>query len=334
MKTEIQLEQVLELLPTYVNLRYVDYGENLSRNIDSLQACISENSWDKLYEELDDYLSESQRAGLDSYKEELKNDIIFKFDLSEDEADELVCETYRDEIEEALYERDDSDAVSDLLDNTNPFSFFIDTGLRVESDSWCWTRSEQSEWLKKIKRKLNIESKQWNDAIRVMLSQASYGGQLVVYFYESVKDLVADDVKQDWKSVKFTNPTVAIINITEGSGDHTDLTGHQFTMPFNRKNLFIDRYFKYNYVDAVCGLVSDWCKDSIPEFSFDSVKGRKSTLSPLAAEELQDKELTLIYKQGKCTFGDMDISRHRDVYYTNNFPCGNKCPHCGTFWVD
>jgi hypothetical protein len=103
----------------------------------------------------------------------------------------------------------------------------------------------------------------------------------------------------------------------------------------NRNNLFIDKYFKYNYVTKVCGMSEDWCKDSIAEFSFEPVRvNKKSITSPLAAEALQDREYTLIFSQGKCTFGDMDINRHRDTFYINDFPCGTKCPHCGTFWID
>jgi hypothetical protein len=78
----------------------------------------------------------------------------------------------------------------------------------------------------------------------------------------------------------------------------------------------------------------DWCKDTVATFSFDAAKGKKSASSPLAAEALQDRKYARIYRQGKCTFGDMDIRRHRNVYYRNDFPCGNKCPHCGTFWID
>ena len=108
METKITLGQIKKLIPTNVNLYYVDYQENLSRNIDELQQCISENCWDKLYEELGETLDDSRRESLEYYKIELKDDIISKFNLDEDEANELVCETYRDEIEENLYERDES----------------------------------------------------------------------------------------------------------------------------------------------------------------------------------------------------------------------------------
>jgi hypothetical protein len=333
MKNEIQLNQLLKLLPAYISLYYVDYNDNLQEHIDELQSCVSSNSLDKLYEAMSVAYLECECESLKSYKKELQNDVETEYGLDEETAHRLVFETYSDEIEGALYERDSSDVVKDLLKNTGDFSIFIDTGLEIEDGAYRWTRSEQSRWLGKIKRKLKITSAKWDNDIRMMLSQASYGGSLVVYLYNSVQNVLTDSEK-DWKSVSFSNPAIAIINTDCGSGDHTHLTGHTFSMPFVRENLFIDKYFKYNYVDAVCGMYQDWCKDSTATFSYDSVKGKKSATSPLAAQALQDRKYAETFKKGGCTFGDMDIRRHRGVYYINDFPCGSKCPHCGTFWID
>lgn len=32
------------------------------------------------------------------------------------------------------------------------------------------------------------------------------------------------------------------------------------------------------------------------------------------------------FREGGCTFGDMNYRRHRDTFYINTFLCGNKCP--------
>jgi hypothetical protein len=333
MKDSIQLKQVLELIPKYVSLYYMGRGDDLRNYIDQLQECVAANSLDILYDELNDSISEYESEQLRWYMEELQKNIAGKYDLEEDFAYQLVFETYEDEIKTLLCERNDSDAIGDLLKNTDKFSLFIDTGLEIEDDSYRWTRSEQTQWLKKIKRKLKITSGQWDKDIRVMLSQASYGGQLVVYFYDSIDTLLCEEEK-DWKSATFTNPAIAIIDTGNGSGDHTHLEGHSLSLPFVRENLFIDKYFKYNYVSEVCGMYQDWCEDSKASFSFDSLTGKKSAVSPLAAQALQDRKYKETYQKGGCTAGDMDITRHRGVYYINNFPCGNKCPHCGTFWID
>jgi hypothetical protein len=332
MKNEIPLKQILKLLPAHISLCYVDYNDNLNDQIDLLQSCVMENSWDKLYGYVANALMDSEEESLLQYMKELQDNVSDKFGLDEENARKLIFETYGDNIRESLYEKDDSFPTGALLRNTRKFSLFMDTGLEIDADSWSWTKSEQTRWLKKIKRKLRINTSQWDRVIRSMLQNASYGGQLAVYFYGKVDSLITDGEK-DWKSVSFTNPAVAIINTVNGSGGDTSLEGHTFSLPFVRDNLFIDKYFKYNYVSAVCDMNQDWCRDSKAVLSFEPVQGRK-TKSLLAAGALQDRKYAEIFRKGGCTFGDRDITRHRDVYYVNNFPCGSKCPHCGTFWID
>ena len=47
-----------------------------------------------------------------------------------------------------------------------------------------------------------------------------------------------------------------------------------------------------------------------------------------------DAKCDAVFKTGGCTAGDMDMNRHRNTYYLNEFPCGTHCPHCHTFWID
>jgi hypothetical protein len=333
MENQIQINQILELLPASVDLYEIDRSEDLSNQVDLLQECVTTNSLDKLYEKVDDLFGDRECESLHYYKTNLETDLVKKCDLEKEAACELVFETCQEKIDDCLYDRNSSNAIDDLLKNTGKFSIFMDVGLQIKEDSYAWTRSEQTAWMKKIKNRLKIKSNQWDDDIRMMLSQAGYGGRLVVYFYESIDKLINEEVN-DWKSITVTNPAVAIINTENGSGDHIHMNEYTVLIPFERKNLFIDRYFKYNYVDAVCGMVKNWCENSQAVFSSTSVRRRKSEISPLAAQALQDRKYAEIFKNGSCSLSDMDITRHRDVYYINNFPCGNKCPHCGTFWID
>jgi hypothetical protein len=325
--------EIFATIPQYVSLYRADRGSDLNAYIDCLQMCISNNSLDALHEELDDMISECEHESLACYKQTIQDTIIREYGLAKDQAHFLVFDTYGDEIDEALLERNSSDAIGDLLGNTGKFSCFMDTSLAVESASCGWTEEEQNTWLVKIKGTLKITSPQWDDAIRLMLPQAGYGGRLVVYFHNSVKELLTPD-GQDWQTAHFADPAIAIIDVLNGSGDHTHLEGHTFSIPFTRANLFIDRYFKYNYVDEVCGMCPDWCKNSKATFSFDSVSERTGTVSSLGAQALLDRQYAETFKKGSCTLLDMDIRRHRDVYYIHDFPCGRKCPHCGTFRID
>jgi hypothetical protein len=329
----IGLNAILEMLPLSVSLCDIGRNDDLSNYMDTLQECVADNSLDKLSEALNDTIWECERESFRYYMRELQNEIAVTYSLAEEAAYGFVFETYAEEIKGMLYERDGSDFVGGLLRNTNKVSLFIDTGLTIGDYSYRWTRSEQTEWLKKIKRTLKITSAKWDDAIRSMLDDASYGGQLVVYFYDAAGKLFCEGGK-DWKSVTFIHPTIAIINTGNGSGGDTHLNGHQVTLPFSRTNLFIDKSFKYNYVTEVCGMRQDWCKKTEVRFSFEPVAQRKRRVSPLAAQALRDREYVEKYKKGSCTHGDMDITRHRDVHYVNQFPCGNKCPHCNTFWID
>jgi hypothetical protein len=332
MKNETELKKVLELLPACISLCDVNYNDNLNDRIDLLQSCVMENSQDKLYEFVDTAFTDSEEESIQQYMKELQDEVSGKFGLGKDEACQLV-EKYEDNIRDVLCERNDSTPVDDLLENTRKFSLFIDTGLAIDDNSYRWTRSEETGWLKKIKRKLKINTSQWDKEICSMLQEASYGGQLVIYFYDRMDSLITDNEK-DWESLSFTNPVIAIINTNEGAGGDARLEGHTFSMPFVRANLFIDKYFKYNYVSAVCGMDQDWCGDSKAVFSYGKLKGKKSTVSPLAGQALKDRKYAETYRNGGCTLGDMDINRHRDVYYENNYPCGSKCPHCGIFWID
>ena len=324
------------MLPNYISLNYVDYRESFNENIDVLQSCVTDNSLYGIYELTDENFLDNQHYHINGYKRELKREVSKTFDLSDNYAEELVFETFGEEINDFLYERDSSTPVKDLFKNTQKFSIFIDTGLEIEQGSWNWTRSVQTGWLKRVKRKLKISTTDWDNDIRLMLRQASFGGQLVVYFYENVDSLITDTNRdKDWRSVSFTDPMIAIIdNFDHGSGDHTHLEGHNFTIPFVRNNLFIDEYFKYSYVSEVCGMDQNWCRGSKAVFSYKKEKGRKCKVSHLAEQALEDKKFAEIYKKGGCSLYDSDMRRHRDVYYINDFPCGYKCPHCRRFWID
>ena len=166
-----------------------------------------------------------------------------------------------------------------------------------------------------------------------MLMAAAYGGELRIYFNAMFNDLVSGDSGQDFKTIRFYgNVVVAIADSRIGSGDHTMLP-IDITLPFNRDNLFVDSQVHYSYADEVCGMVHDWCDSTKWETGMKPIKKRLSK-SRMAEHQRQEAEYTETFRRGGCTAGDINISRHRDVYYTNDYPCGHKCPHCGTFWVD
>jgi hypothetical protein len=112
-----------------------------------------------------------------------------------------------------------------------------------------------------------------------------------------------------------------------------DLARIKAKFPFVRENLIVSAMEKYS-LEHIFGMCGDWLRDvHHPEMTY--TKSRAKVKKSGSAEKLsQEAKYIETFKAGGCTLGDTDMSRHRDVYYDNNFPCGHHCPHCGQFWVD
>jgi hypothetical protein len=331
-KTKITWEEVKELLPKTVSLYYVDYRDDLDEHMGLLQECIHEGVMDSLWEKVDEWYVDG--ADTSYYRDKLRNDLQNKFDLENDEVDEIM-EEFDDDIRDTLYDRDDSDVVKDLIRNTSKQAMFYDTGYEVAPDSWSWSEKEIKKERQDIKRQLGLRAltEQQNNDIDMMIRQASYGGRLVIYFYDSVDDFIAID--GDYKVITFKNPHIAIIDNCGGSGDHCYVGGVTVKLPLEKENIFICEATSYSYTHDVCGMVSNWCDGTTVGFVKPKLRNkRKVTESSLNAHLERDKKLNETYRKGGCTAGDMDITRHRNAVYVNDYPCGNRCKDCGTFWID
>jgi hypothetical protein len=331
MKTEIiklDWEEVKELIPDKVSLYYVDYRDSLDEYTDILQKCISNQNKEYLYEKVDDWFVDG--ADIEHYITELKGDIEQKYDINN--ADYILDE-FEDQIRDTLYDRDDSDVLKDLMRNTSKIIMFYDTGYEMESESWSWTMSAVKKERQKIKKHLGIPAKQdtWDDQFDLMIRQASYGGTLEIYFRDNIEDYL--EIEKDCTKISFTNPTIGIVNHYNGSGDQADFYGLTITLPLNAKNIFIDKEVKYSWTYSIAGM----CHDAYDDCKVQFIKGKNKKEIPLSSTNKHMEKETILnetYSKGKCTFGDMDYSRHRNQTYINNYPCGNKCLDCGTFWID
>lgn len=127
---------------------------------------------------------------------------------------------------------------------------------------------------------------------------------------------------------------MAIHNSYDGSGDFEDDVELDVDYKFNRNCLGMsemDHYcFEKVYGDD-CGIRH--CES--PEFLTEEAENAiKVESEELEAERKKEDKYNETFKAGKCTCGDRDMSRHRDVEYIFSFPCGWRCPHCGMFWTD
>lgn len=320
---------ILPYIPLAVSLYYVDYRDHLDEHEDLQQKCLQENKLTSLYEKIDDWYWEQEAQNC---REELDN---IREKMSED-GREKEFDTYEDEIRDLLHERNDTDPVEGLIKNTTTTNMFYSLGVEIDGyhDDWCGSYRGESETMAcyKIRRALKLKKGQFDDRISELVQNATYGGELRIYFNAMFNELVSDEDK-DFKTIRFHGDVVvAVADSHNGSGFDTTLP-LDITLPFNRDNLFVDSQVHYSYASEVCGMCHDWCDSTRWELGMKSVK-KAIKSSKMAAHVQQEAQYAATFKAGGCSAGDMKMSRHRGVYYDNNFPCGNHCPHCGTFWVD
>jgi hypothetical protein len=329
-ETKLSWEQVKAEIPESITLIFVDYRESFDGHEKLLQKFISGDT-DELYEEIDGWYDEAIRHNVANVTEEMSSAIQEKYNLEEEEAEEII-EEYRESIEEIIHDRDDSTVFEDLARNTTGLVAHYDTGYEMESDSWNWSNQRVNQEIFDIKKFLGIlDTQDYDDALDMMIRQASYGGSLLIFFNLDLDDF--KNVTDHRNTVTFNDAQIGIIDHCNGSGDTLGRSiSAPIKLPYNPKNVFLEKSIKYNWTYSIAGMCSDWADSTSLEFSEEKTGEVKSSKinEHLEREELLNKT----YKEGKCTFGDMDIKRHRNVEYVNNYPCGNLCHDCKTFWID
>lgn len=322
--------QIQPYLPNYVNLYFVDYRDDLCQHKELLQESLVANSLDSIQEKVWDWWDYPEGEYMNEIRQKMDDDGITE-----------LYEENEDYIRDWLSENDTSTPVEDLLRNTGAISMFYSLGL--ELDGWqsgfmCnpWRDGSYAQDAYKIRRVLGI-AKGTSEAEKIdsIVRNASGGGELRIYFSNELTDVLSNEPEKDFKQIHFKGEfAVALYNAGEGSGDFEYITLDK-TFPFQRSNLYTSESEKY-HLENCFGMCSDWLdKHATPTFKMEASKRvMKIKVSKNAARNFQDAEYKRIFKAGGCSAGDMDCTRHRDVYYDNNFPCGSRCPHCKTFWID
>lgn len=323
-------QQIQPYLPSYVNLYFVDYRDNLCDSKDLLQKSVSSNSLDSINEKIWEWWDYPEGEYLKEIRQKMEQD-----------GTEELYEENEEEIRDWLCENDKSTPVEDLLHNTGNISMFYSLGLEI--DGWhsafmCnpWRNGSYTMDAYKIRQKLGIKKGTPEaDKIDSIVRNASGGGELRLYFGNELTAVLSSDPENDFKQIHFKGEiAVALYNAGEGSGDFEYLKIDK-SFPFVRENLYTSESDKYS-LENCFGMCSDWLdKSDSPTFSMDKPKKPQAITKSKNADRIaREVELNRVFKAGGCTFGDMDYNRHRGVYYDNNVPCGSRCPHCGTFWID
>lgn len=323
------LDKILDLLPTKVYLHYVDRGDSLNEQAKLLQKCITAGSADHLWEQVDEWYIDDH-YGFDEVVKRLKSDMESLVDEDTGETVDDLYDQYEDHIRDAIWDRDDSKVIKDLLRNTSKFVMFYDTGHYVES-SYPLSEAQCRLERYKIKKALSINTSDYDNLIDQMVLQASYGGYLHVYFRDDIKDYLDTD---KIKSINFSgNVHIGIINSVNGSGDITDFK-MSFTLPFNKSNLWIDKATSYNWTYDIAGMMERWCDSTEVTLLEEAVNGVVED-SRMAKHMSKEAEYDRVYREGGCTAGDLNYSRHRNTtYYNQPGYCRNECEKCGQVWID
>jgi len=329
----ITWEEIKDLIPKRTSLTYVDYRDSLDEHTELISECIKAGNDDAIYEKSWEWFNEQEWESVQEYVKQVKSDIESRFDLGSDEAEDII-EQFRDQIEDTIRNNDDSDVLKDLWRNTSDQTMFYDTGYEVEDGSWAWNEERMNQEVKAIKKYLGISrnKKEWDKDLVLLIAQAGYGGQLVVYFYEDAEDFIRTD---EFKTILFENFHLAIINTGNGSGHDMHMYKCAITLPFVKENLYLCKEVTYSYTFQVCGMSSNWCAETGVKFSTKLHKTLKLEQSHLAKVQAQNDEYEKTYRAGGCTHGDTNITRHRNTRYHNDpMYCRNECPSCKQIWLD
>ena len=316
-------------VPSTTTLYYVDYQENIDSDENLQQQCIQQNNLSPVNDKIDYWYGEQYEQLCDTELNDIREKMAA--DNIEDE-----FKAHEDEIRYLIEDRNDTDPVQDLIRNSCETNMFYSLGVEIPAYCNDWYKGYSGESVStscsKMRNALNLSVGKYDDRLEELVSNAD-GGELRIYFNAKFDNFISTEDTNDFKSIRFHGDVViAIVDSYHGSGFDTTIP-LDITLPFKRENLFIDSQVHYCYAKDVCGMCHDWCDSTQWSIGMTPAKTNIKT-SKMSDHVQQETEYAKVFKAGKCTSGDMNITRHRDVYYDNNFPCGNHCPHCGTFWVD
>ncbi len=330
---ELTLEDAIGLLDKHYYLNEVGQGSDLSNSLKEVQQAVRTQDWSHLDEAIENW--EGQAYSENYALDELKDALCRAFDITEDEASEFV-EANEDNLLEIIRERDASTPLDDLMRYTSDPTFFLDTDEEIPYGA-AFSDRDYKEAVHELKRILHIKQRntRWDRAIEELLINSTYGGVVEIYFRAVISDMMK---LGDANKVTFTNPMVAIVDHGNGSGHNVEFEGLEVTFDFHPKQLHIDssQTVHYAYGPEVCCMISSWAECTDVKFFHRKLRTAKPEPRDSALDAHMELEARYqkVYDAGGCTPGDMDMGRHRNTFYLNEFPCGTHCPHCHTFWID
>lgn len=299
-------------------LVWLDYRDSLDENPELVEKVARAGDLTPLYE--DRILESIDEERWESASEEARN-VVKK--MIEDGAPEEEANEMMDEIIYEIEDRDKSNPYMELVKRTK-VTFFISLGMGI-SEAWSKSDEELDEEVEQAMEFFETDNEDTKKGLSELFGEA--GGILRIYFTASLDELLDENIK----SIHLDGiVSVGVINPYEGSGYVNDVEFDNVKIPFKRENLFVDRAEKWGWAE-MSGCYDGWAE---PVGFLEEENGKELEESPEAGIKERENEYNKRFKEGGCTFGDIDMKRHRHVEYINEYPCGWKCKDCGTLWID
>lgn len=291
-----------------------EFSDGIKRDPETVNAMARSLSWTPYGTIYGDTIMDMEYENTEDYMGYIREDM---------EADGRRAEfdAHEDEIRELVGERNADDAEGSLMRNTSG-DFFYSLGYEAYADD---DRAD----VEAIAAILGIEDEEDMGKVREMVENASYGGELRIYFHASVGDLIPED-GVEFRSVRFSGwVDVAIVDSYGGSGWMVCLwMDRSFT--FNRGNLYLDEAVRYSWRE-ICGGMD---YGTHFELSMEEAECHVMVAGGDALKMEYEAEMKRVFLAGGCTLGDKDMERHRSLEYINTFPSRVRCKDCGTTWID
>lgn len=311
------IEAVTKEYPRGVDLVYIDYRDELDN--EQCQEVIR-NGYSEILDNAD-WMADTQWESVsDIIRELAKNE---EFEDFEDEMRE------DDSLREAIYDLDTSDPMKSLLHNTRKKAMFYELDYYVDSTN---TEAEAIAQAKAIAKRCKLDYKKWGSELRSLVNEAYYGGNLCIYWYGDVDDLLPVE-DPDFKYIRFEWFELCIMDRANGSGYNVTIK-ETIEIQLKRSNLWLDEEAGgYSYGYDVCGLYMPAfenaprlgnklkeCKRAI------RMVKTKSKLEIAKEKEIQwDKDI----KDGKgCNFMDPRYNSHDWEYHNDPMYARSECKHC------
>lgn len=138
-KTEISMDMVTGLMDVNYSLTYVDYRESLDDSLDTIEKCLEAKNGDALFEDMDEWYYDQREDYMDDIMNGLKKEVV-KMGYKKWEAEKFF-EEKEEEIKDEIYSRDDSDPLTDILQNTSKIPVRIELLSNYDCINSHWLES-------------------------------------------------------------------------------------------------------------------------------------------------------------------------------------------------